>query len=71
MTPIEKALEQMQRGMASEQGRQEVNAETHAERIHHRDSWIERQKALRAAKNNKPVQDSGKRIQDGEFGRLD
>ncbi len=71
MNHIDKALEQMTRGMSSEQGRQEVNAETLAERVKYQDEWIERQKSLKLAKSAKPVQDTGKLIQDGHFGRLD
>lgn len=67
MSSISKALEQMQRGMASEVGRLEVNAETMAARQQRKD---DRQARLNALEKVAPVADR-KSIQDGDFGRLD
>lgn len=65
---ILKALNQMERGMASPEGRAQVNTETMAARA-------ERAVELASRNPQQTVQPVGKshyqRLQDGEFGRLD
>jgi len=64
---LSRALEQMTRGMASEGGRLEVNAETASAR---QIAGAERDARLAAIGEVAPTL-SRKSIQDGDFGRLD
>lgn len=71
---IERALEQMERGMASPEGRAQANAETMAARAARE---AEYQARVEAAKNAPkptypaPTKTWQQRLQDGEYGRLD
>ena len=71
MNHIEKALEQMNRGISSDDGMKAVNEETRSERIRFQYEWINRQKELKNNSFTKPVKDFDKRMRDGEMGRLD
>ena len=67
MSILDKGLEQMERGMASEAGRMAVNAETMADRQRRAERRAERIAAIGFV----PATPVAKSIQDGDFGRLD